>query len=184
MSDTLVVNLFAGPGTGKSTTAAGVFSRLKEAGVSAELVHEFAKDLVWEERHMALGFQPYIFGKQSYHIHRLLGQVDVIVTDAPVILSSHIYGEGDGYADGPFKEFAMQTFKKWRTYNMILVRNVKEHPFVGKGRLQDQQEAEEIDRRITRMLGDNVIPHDAMIMNDKTAEHLTEYIKEQLEVGA
>ena len=26
---TLIVNLFGGPGTGKSTTAAGVFSKLK-----------------------------------------------------------------------------------------------------------------------------------------------------------
>lgn len=43
----IVVNLYGGPGVGKSTGAAYVFARLKEAGVVAELVTEFAKDLTW-----------------------------------------------------------------------------------------------------------------------------------------
>lgn len=41
---TLVVNLFGGPGSGKSTGAAYVFARLKMLGYNAELVTEFAKD--------------------------------------------------------------------------------------------------------------------------------------------
>jgi hypothetical protein len=159
---TKIINLFAGPGTGKSTTAAGLFSWLKESGESCELVHEYAKDLVWEKREMALGFQPYIFGKQAYHIHRLLGQVEYIVTDAPVILSSHIYGSGKGYADAPFKRFAMETFKSWNTINVFIHRDNDTHPFVGTGRLQDQAEAELIDTRIRHMLEDNQIPFKTM----------------------
>lgn len=38
MSSPLVINVFAGPGAGKSTTAALVFGLLKSAGVNAELV--------------------------------------------------------------------------------------------------------------------------------------------------
>ena len=41
---TIVVNLFPGPGTGKSTGAAYIFSKLKMAGVDAEYVSEFAKE--------------------------------------------------------------------------------------------------------------------------------------------
>ena len=40
----LVVNLFAGPGTGKSTVAAQIFAHLKWQGFSCELVTEFAKE--------------------------------------------------------------------------------------------------------------------------------------------
>ena len=43
-----IVNLFGAPGAGKSTGAAYIFSKLKLAGVNAELVTEFAKDKVWE----------------------------------------------------------------------------------------------------------------------------------------
>jgi adenylylsulfate kinase-like enzyme len=41
-----VINLFGGPGTGKSTLAAALFTDLKMKGINAELVTEFAKDLV------------------------------------------------------------------------------------------------------------------------------------------
>lgn len=48
MKNTLIVNLFGAPGTGKSTGAAYIFSKLKMAGVDAEYVTEFAKDKVWD----------------------------------------------------------------------------------------------------------------------------------------
>ena len=59
MKDTLVVNLFGAPGSGKSTGAAWVYSNLKLAlpedkDISVELVTEFAKDLVWDNNTEAL----------------------------------------------------------------------------------------------------------------------------------
>lgn len=42
---TIYVNLYGGPGSGKSTTAAGVVSQLKLLSINAELVTEYAKDL-------------------------------------------------------------------------------------------------------------------------------------------
>ena len=54
---TIVVNLFAGPGAGKSTGAAYIFSKLKMAGVDAEYVTEFAKDKTWEENQKVLNCQ-------------------------------------------------------------------------------------------------------------------------------
>lgn len=43
---TSVINLIGGPGSGKSTTAAGLFFRMKSMGVRCELVTEYAKELV------------------------------------------------------------------------------------------------------------------------------------------
>ena len=73
----------------KSTTAAGIFSLLKQHGVNAEYVPEFAKSL----RHDTLGNQPYILGKQYHKLMRLYTKVDVIVTDAP-LLNSIVYNDG------------------------------------------------------------------------------------------
>jgi ABC-type glutathione transport system ATPase component len=54
MSETIMVNIYGGPGCGKSTTAAGVFTLLKIHKIDCELVTEFAKDLTWENRHKTL----------------------------------------------------------------------------------------------------------------------------------
>ena len=45
-----VVNLFAGPGSGKSTTASGLFHLLKLDNKKTELVTEYAKDAIYEQR--------------------------------------------------------------------------------------------------------------------------------------
>ena len=68
--NTLIVNLFAGPGTGKSTVCAQLFSELKWDGISCEMALEFAKDKVWEESYSVLENQTYIFGKQLHRITR------------------------------------------------------------------------------------------------------------------
>ena len=44
MKETLVINLFGGPGCGKSTTMARLFADLKARGYNVEMVSEFAKD--------------------------------------------------------------------------------------------------------------------------------------------
>lgn len=46
---TIAVNLFGGPGSGKSTQALGVTYKLKVNGINCEYASEHAKDLVWRE---------------------------------------------------------------------------------------------------------------------------------------
>ena len=66
-----VINLFGGPGVGKSTTASGLFYEMKKARLEVELVTEYAKDAVWEGRTSLLDDQIYIFAKQQRRISRL-----------------------------------------------------------------------------------------------------------------
>jgi len=48
--NTIVINAFAGPGAGKTTSAWEIASALKKAGFSVELAPEYAKELVWTDR--------------------------------------------------------------------------------------------------------------------------------------
>ena len=148
---TLVVNLFAGPGAGKSTTAAGVFFELKSRGVNCELAAEYAKDLCWEERHKTFQDQIYIFGKQYHRIHRLLGQVQCIITDSPILLTP-VY---DSETRESLEKLVVEEHNKMWTYNAFLKRKKAFNP---KGRNHSLDESQALDKLIGDMLFKHGIP--------------------------
>jgi hypothetical protein len=148
---TLVVNLFAGPGAGKSTTAAGVFFELKTRGVNCELAAEYAKDLCWEERHRTFQDQIYLFGKQYHRIFRLIGQVECIITDSPILLTP-VY---DGEKRPTLEKLAVEEHNKMWTYNAFLKRRKAFNP---KGRNHDFEESQELDLLIADMLWKHQVP--------------------------
>lgn len=144
---TLVVNLHGGPGTGKSTTAALVFAKLKQQGVNAELVTEFAKDLAWEDRSV-IRCRPFVFGEQLWRIERLLGHVDVVVTDSPLLMDL-VYS--DHY--GPhWVEVVVAEHRKLDTLDIFINRDTEAHPYNPKGRWQSLADALELDFDIRDLL--------------------------------
>lgn len=135
-----VVNLFGGPGAGKSTTASGVFSVLKLNGINCELVTEFAKDLTWEERQKTLHNQYYIFGKQYHRLWRLRDKVELVITDSPLLLSL-IYASNEPV----FKKLVVEAYNQFNNLNYYIQRVKKYNP---AGRSQTKEEAIQIDDQI------------------------------------
>ena len=151
--ETLVVNFFGGPGSGKSTLAAGVFSELKFNNINCELAFEFAKDLTWEKRYKTFEDQIYIFGKQYHRIKRLMGQVEVIITDSPLLLTP-IY---DAEKRETLKQLALEEHNKMWTYNAFITRKKEFNP---KGRLHNEAEAKNLDRIIMDMFDNNDVAYE------------------------
>ena len=150
MKKTIVVNLFGGPGSGKSTGAAYIFSRLKMAGINCELITEYAKDKTWEKNMTALSCQEYILGKQSYRMKRCADKVDVIVTDSPLPIG--LFFNDDPALENPeFVKTIMNLFKKYDNRNYLLARNQPYNPI---GRNQTQEEADNIGDQIQDFLDD------------------------------
>ena len=148
MTKTLVVNLFAGPGAGKSTTAAGVFFELKTRGINCELAAKYAKDLCWEERTRTFDDQIYIFGKQYHRIFRLLGQVAVVITDSPLLLTL-VY---DAEKRPTLKKLVLEEHNKMWTYNVFLKRKKVFNP---KGRNHNEEQSKDIGYAVADMLLEN-----------------------------
>lgn len=136
----IVINLLSGPGAGKSTTRAGVFSLLKLHGINAEEAPEFAKDLTWEQRHATLKNQYYVWGKQHHRQFRL-NDVDVIITDSPLILSI-IYARVHGIENVEFENMVFRSFNEFNNVNFFIDRKKKYNP---KGRNQTEEQAKELD---------------------------------------
>lgn len=146
-----VINLIGPPGAGKSTTAARLFADLKQRGVVAELVTEYAKDLTWERAHDRLSYPPIVTSEQAWRIARLRDKkVEVVVTDGPVLLGL-LYG-----ADMPacWKDWVLFEHGRYRSLTCLIER-VK--PYVPVGRSQTEAESDAIADRLLRMLIDERI---------------------------
>jgi len=143
----LVINLFGAPGAGKSTGAAYIFSELKQCGINAELVTEFAKDKTWEGNTLALSCQEYVFGKQSYRLARCRDDVDVIITDSPLPLAI-IYNTNPALGQ-PFNEVILNVFNTYDNINFFIKRGKVYNP---KGRSQTEAESDALAEEILHML--------------------------------
>ena len=167
----IVVNLFAGPGSGKSTTCAGVFAKLKLAGVNCEMALEYAKDKVWEESNKVLDDQIYVFGKQLHRIFRLKDKVDVVITDSPILLSIIYDKTGNKY----FSDLVLNQFNNFDTRNYFIERTTVYNP---KGRLQTEDEAKEIDKVLLDLLKDCNIEYDSVGKNEAVDYIFNKIMKE------
>lgn len=155
MKNTLVVNLMAGPGAGKSTLAAGVFEGLKLSGVDSELVTEFAKYATWQKNFTALSDQFYMTAKQHHREFVVLGQVDVMVTDSPLILGILYYNDPNKKKERAYFDYITETFNE-RDNLTYFVERVKEYN--PNGRNQTEDEARALDTQIKNTLLERNIP--------------------------
>jgi nicotinamide riboside kinase len=154
MSKTLYVDLFAGPGTSKSTTATYVFSALKSLGKNVEYVSEYAKDKTWTEDFQTLKIQSYVTGKQFYRALRLDKKVEVVISDSSFLLGALYPGVG---SDEYWLKHLLYQYSLLRTLPFFLQRNTTVHPYNPKGRNQTEAESIELDNKILSFLKDNNI---------------------------
>ena len=151
----LVVNLFASPGSGKSTGMAYIFAMLKMRGINAEMAPEFAKDKVWEESVEVFKNQAYIFSKQYFRLSRLKDKVDVVITDSPILLSMFYNNQPE--LGSNFDGMIMDVFNSFNNYNVFLNR-VK--PYNPAGRFQNEQESDALVKPMRDMLDIHGVEYD------------------------
>jgi hypothetical protein len=151
MTKPIIVNFFAGPGAGKSTLAAHVFAELKWRGVNAELITEYAKSRVWEGATATLDDQFYVLAKQYHRQYVLRNDVDIAITDSPLPLGL-VYGKNKN--SPAFNLFLMEVFNAFTNINYFVLRVKEYNP---KGRMQNENEARDLDREIRNTLRRNNI---------------------------
>lgn len=144
-----VINLWGAPGSGKSTTAAGLFAYMKLRQKKVELVTEFAKDLTYEKNFITLSNQFAVTGQQDHRLRRLESHVDYVITDSPLPL-------GVFYASGVYIShwFTEAVLGAYNTYDNLdfFIRRVK--PYAQFGRTQTEDEADDIAKTMKIFMRD------------------------------
>lgn len=169
--NTIVVNLYGGQGTGKSTTMAGIFHYLKTHGVDCEMTPEFAKELVWEGRKETFQDELYLFAKQNHRLQRVNGKVDVIITDHPLEMGA-VYNKyynpiKDEQWNSIFEELVWATASLYNNFNILLNRVKSYNP---NGRNETEEEAKNFDLLFREYLNDNEINFISVDADEHAAE--------------
>lgn len=144
------INIFGGPGIGKSATAAWLFSELKQRDINVELVTEYAKTWAWEKRKIACYDQVYIFGKQLRAEDRLLRQGVHVVTDSPLMLQlCYAFRDHAPFA-ADLLSICLRFEEEHPVTNIVLART--DRPYIQTGRYETLEEARNVDGMVEAML--------------------------------
>lgn len=170
------INLYGGPGCGKSRTAARLFSEgkniLESNYTSIELVQEYIKSWAFSNQHPIGYDQLHIFSEQLRREELLLRNgVGYIITDCPVPLCA-MYAKYDNL---PYwkelYDIAKHYNDKYESINIILNRPEK---YVNNGRFHSLDKAIDLDGFIQRevLFFTNVF---LLSTNDITLEAILDY---------
>lgn len=148
MKATKVINFFAGPNAGKTTLALELAAYMKRNEYDCEFIGEEAKDRCYDEDKMGLDDQLMMFANQARRQYRLLGTVDYIITDSPLLLAQvYIPGSHERFKRdmvdyslfmGSFLSLTRDTFNLYNNANFFVRRGNKK--YVPHGRKHTEEE--------------------------------------------
>ncbi len=161
MKNTIVINIAGGPGSGKTTVAAEVFSMLKEKGYDVENVSEFAKELVWEGRDEAFNDRLYMHGEQNHRLMQMNNKLDYIITDSPLFLTAiyNNYYLKDKFPKSYNDMIDLVTYETFNLYNNKVYFLERNTDYKTVGRREDEDTATKIDEGIIDYLDDKHIEY-------------------------
>ena len=173
---TKVINLFGGPGVGKSTIAAGLFYDMKIAGYNVEAPQEWCKEKVYEGTKYPFKDQLYNYACQNKKIRQLIGKVDFIICDSPIFLSVIYQSEETPL----FTQFAVENFNRYDNVNFLVKRH---HVYQPTGRIHTEKQADGISKLLEEKLKEFNIPYTELKSGDAIKEILNNLgIKEHVQL--
>jgi len=170
-----LINLFGGPGIGKSSIAAGIFYKLKKKHISCNNPYEFPKTLAWDNNIPAIKDQLYVFANQHRGIAQSYGKVDYIIIDSPILFSKiyhSYYTEGypaEFYGDS-FHKMILELHNKYDNINILLDRADGVHN--DEERFQNYEESLMIDKLCKKVLEENNIPYHTVKVGKNTVKEI------------
>ena len=166
--NTIIINAFAGPGAGKTTSCLEVCEKLKKAGYVAEYVQEYAKELVWDNNlellNGSMENQFAILQEQFKRVDRLYGKVDFVVTDSPILLNlTYLKEQNKEYSSA-----VIELYNLFDNFNYFVERDIE--TFETEGRIHNLEQSLQIDDELKNTLAELELEYN--IYNHSTIENI------------
>lgn len=155
---TLVINIFGGLGSGKTSLALQIQNSLIQSGYSAIYVDEYAKteaqtrakdDDLFDG---SINSQLKILQEQTKLLDENIGKYDFVITDAPIMLN-HLFLK---QPNDRYREFTKALSMQYENFNFAL-RRPEGYKYSEIGRVHDLMGARDIESKIKAYAQDNKI---------------------------
>jgi hypothetical protein len=164
---TRIINIFGGPGIGKTATAWSFAGYLKMKEFRVEFAPEYAKELAYRANSKEdFDNQISLFAEQNRRIYSLLNKdLDYVITDCPILqcypylsVSHYLFSHNRFEWEQHFTWLILKTFNMYKNINFLMIRdsNKKYHK---QGRVQTKDEAIVIDGQTEEMLDKFQVPY-------------------------
>lgn len=142
---------------------------MKVQGLITDLVTEYTKELIWEDRTATIEDELYIFAKQNHKLFRVNGKVDFIVTDAPIIQKLYYMPE---HLD--FSKLVIDVYNTYNNLNIFIKRGNFDYESVGRNHTENESNV--IEMEMENLLIENNIPYISLESDLSTDDIVTKII--------
>ncbi len=150
---TKVINIIGGPGCDKSLYSSAIVLKLHLRHKTVETVPDIGKMLVWQRDTDALRNQ-YGIALQQYRMLEVLdGQVAFLVTEGalPQLLYYNAHYPDNVCDVQKTHQQILAWYKQFNNVNILVQRDL-DKPYVRSGRLQDEAQAQQVDKDLRSVL--------------------------------
>lgn len=160
------INFLGGPGVGKSSVSAFLFSKLKRQGVEIELIQEYAKEWAYEKRDINEYDQLALFSTQLSREYRILknSPTSLVICESPTILTIPYAKRYNFPCVESLWEIESMFEKEYPSINIFLKRN--DCPYNEMGRYEDHKMAKRMDNLILDFLKKYLVVYFEIDYND------------------
>lgn len=173
----VLINFIGAPSSGKSMMAALTFVKLKTEHNSSELIQEYAKQLVWENRLDELANQWYVTKRQYDMINAVYGKVDYLVVDSPLLIGLYYnrYHEDNVCNVEKTEGMILSKMEEFNNVYIFLKRNTN-NPYEKVGRIHNEEQSTEIEKDLKKLLDEFNLKYLEVVSDVKNIDKIMEYI--------
>ena len=174
---TKVINILGAPSVGKSTIASLVFAELKMLHYSAEIIHEYAKQLIYQGKFDELDNQYNVTFNQYHLVKCIENKVEYIVTDSPLILGCvyNKYHVGNVSNISKTEKMILEKNAEFENIYIYIERN-PDFPYETAGRIHSSNESDTIGSLLKKVLQENNIVYKSFVSDRNSIPDILEWI--------
>lgn len=161
------INLFGAAGSGKSTTAAELFAKLRKAGYRCELLPEAAKGYCYTDATTVLQDQLLITAQQHHYMYFLNKSkfLDFLIIDSPILLGLFYTRKYEYFVN--MDKLIIDLYNSYDNINYYIERN---HPYDATNRVQTEHEAINDNIELKLLLDYHSVPYKLKRSSKKLAK--------------